>query len=68
MKLKICTKISVFLKKIWNEMRWFTKKEQKFNNETDSDSQVSQNRCLISDNDYNNSINLLFIFQNLYNL
>lgn len=66
MKLKICTKISVFLKKIWNEMRWFTKKEQKFNNETDSDSQVIQNRCLISDND--NSINLLFIFQNLYNL
>lgn len=66
MKLKICTKISVFLKKIWNEMRWFAKKEQKFNNETDSDSQVIQNRCLISDND--NSINLLFIFQNLYNL
>lgn len=66
MKLKICTKISVFLKKIWNEMQWFAKKEQKFNNETDSDSQVIQNRCLISDND--NSINLLFIFQNLYNL
>lgn len=48
----------------WNAMICKKKKKQKFNNKTDSDSQVIQNSCVISDND--NSISLLFIFQNFF--